>query len=231
MNDIMEQLTEDGSYTLYSSRFREHYHSIHGAVSESLHIFIQAGLEHWTELAAARRNPFVCHPEDKTPADRCRILEVGFGTGLNAWLTAKALEKSGQHGRYESFERYPVALSDFHAWPVDPLFTALHKAAWNQPVSVNDRMMLFKRQEDFTVASLDSGFDLVYYDAFSPDTQPEMWQPDLFRKVFEAMAPQGILTTYCAKGAVRRILLHCGFIVERLPGPAGKREILRATKP
>lgn len=222
--------TEDGSYTLFTRRFGEHYHSVHGACQESRHIFIQAGLLFWLEQYRAAANQFACAAEDKVHPAVCRVFEAGFGTGLNAWLTVQAAAEAGFSCRYEAVEWYPLAPEDLPPWPDDALFAALHAAPWQTDVAVSPHMTLRKRKEDLTQMLPCGPFDVVYFDAFSPAVQPEMWTEEVFGRLFRSMAFGGVLVTYCAKGTVRRTLCATGFRVERLPGPPGKREMLRAVK-
>jgi len=212
-------ITEDGSHTLYADNIDECYHSSHGALQESKHIFIDAGLKK-------------CHKKEIS------IFEVGFGTGLNALLALQEAVNSDVSIHYCSIEKFPVeasvveklnypSLLDSHAkaW-----FEAIHQAPWNEEVLIHDRFVLEKLQGDFTDYQHKRKYDLVFFDAFSPEKQPEMWSESLFRKLYEWCADGAVITTYCAKGVVRRALQAAGFTVERLPGPPGKREILRGTK-
>lgn len=210
------QVTADGSHTLFVPAMDEHYHSVNGAVQESMHVFIEAGL---------RR---VGKPE-------VRILEIGFGTGLNAFLTLRERERTGiQTILYYSVERYPLepAVTEAlnygsHIWTErEELFTALHAAPWNVPAEIAEGFVLQKIEGDASTCELPGEIDLIYFDAFAPDKQPEMWTPALFRRLAVCMAPGGILVTYCAKGEVRRRLAETGFRMERLQGPPGKRHML-----
>ncbi|MCQ2229473.1 MAG: tRNA (5-methylaminomethyl-2-thiouridine)(34)-methyltransferase MnmD [Bacteroidales bacterium] len=213
------QLTDDGSQTLYVPSLDEHYHSVKGALTESLHIFIKSGLHH-----SAKPSP--------------RILEIGFGTGLNALLTvAEAIHDRDIH--YTSLERYPLSQAivsqiDYASLvdkSISPFFQQLHDAPWNTTIDILPTFHLLKVETDFTTYQFTNTYDLIYYDAFAPEKQPEMWTQDIFHRMYAILNPGGILVTYCAKGIVRRMLQSAGFTVERLPGPpAGKREILRATK-
>ena len=213
--------TADGSPTLYREDLDEHYHSVKGALAESSHIYIRLG---W-EKAAALRN-------------RVAVFEVGFGTGLNALLTARAALERGVTTLFHSVELYPLPketideLLPFHEADNRGLFRALHDAPWDEDTDVNPFFTLRKiRASLLTMELPPSTYDVVYFDAFAPEKQPEMWDESIFRKIYEAMKPGGILTTYCAKGAIRRMLQDIGFQTERLPGPPnGKREVLRATK-
>lgn len=212
--------TADGSNTLYVPELNEHYHSVKGALTESAHIFIQMGLNH-----AQAANP--------------RVLEIGFGTGLNAFLTLLEAEKSQRTIHFTSIERFPLSEDIVRklSYPetIAPeeceKFYALHTAPRNQEVKISPYFTLHKIEGDFTHFSFSEYYDVVYFDAFAPEKQPEMWSQPLFDNLYRQMNPGGILTTYCAKGVVRRMLQAAGFTVERLPGPpGGKREILRATK-
>lgn len=235
------EVTADGSHTLFIPEMDEHYHSVNGAVQESRHVFIAAGWEH--RLKEKR----------ETPAE-IRVLEIGFGTGLNAFLTLLEAERVGQPVHYYSIELYPLEAAVVRALNygeavgcVETLsvpsgvaarpacssqdrFQALHAAAWNEPVVITPRFTLHKILGDSNRCTLPERIDLVYFDAFAPDKQPEMWNPGIFRKLFACMSPGALLTTYCAKGAVRRMMKEAGYSVERIPGPPGKREMLRAAK-
>lgn len=211
------ETTADGSPTLYVPQLDEHYHSVKGARTESQHIFIEMGLK-------------AC----LLPAPR--VLEVGFGTGLNALLTLEEAERSGRRVHYTGLEHYPLSWDEAEAlhYSLRPEFRALHEAPWGQAVELSPAFVLRKLLLDVTRADgLElPGADVVYFDAFAPEKQPEMWAEPVFRRLFACLSAGGILTTYCAKGAVRRLLQAVGFAVERLPGPpGGKREMLRARKP
>lgn len=217
---IQPEQTADGSYTLFVPEMDEHYHSVKGARTESEHIFIQMGLQHIT-----------------VPAPR--VLEIGFGTGLNAFLTLLEAERTHRPVCFTTIELYPVPEETLQllGYPeqIAPSraaeYEALHRAEWNKPVSITPWFTLHKIQGDFTQFPFTGEYDVIYFDAFAPDKQPEMWHPSLFESLYRITAPGGVLTTYCAKGSVRRMLQSAGYIVERLPGPpGGKREILRATR-
>lgn len=221
MSDLSLMYTRDGSPTLYSHRYDATYHSRHGAIQESQHVFIEAGLSILT---------------DKNPI---RILEMGFGTGLNALLTALRIRNSDISIEYEALETIPLnqiqieqlitslepLLSDSNG-----LFRTMHEAQWGTMTTIEEGFKLLKRNEDLISAHFELGYDLVYYDAFAPSTQPELWTVQIFQKLFEAMSIGGALTTYCSKGDVRRAMITAGFEVEKIPGPPGKREMLRAIK-
>lgn len=222
MRRLEVQHTEDGSATLFVPDMDEHYHSVKGAYTEALHIYRDCAYLH-----AAER-----HASDKRPL---RLLEIGFGTGLNAAVTAMAANT--QHPvHYITLEKYPVEPSLVEALGYDTLVDAqflatIHAAAWERATAITPYFTLEKRCCDLLTTSLPDGIDIVYFDAFAPEKQPEMWSADIFARIYQAMSPHGVLTTYCAKGAIRRMLQATGFTVERLAGPiGGKREILRATK-
>lgn len=213
--------TADGSATIYLPLLDEHYHSVKGAYTESMHIFINCGLLH-----AAK--------------DSVRVLEVGFGTGLNASLTAVHCE--GKTVDYFTLERYPLSFEEVenagYRESLSPgeweAMEAVHRVAWEKKERINHHFSINKLECDLTDGNypLPEHIDVVYFDAFAPEKQPEMWSDDVFRRIFKVMNSGGILTTYCAKGEIRRRLQATGFSVERLAGPpGGKREILRAVKP
>lgn len=211
--------TADGWPTLYRPDIDEHYHSVKGAVAESLHVYVNCGLLH--------RATNGCRPTGSL-----RVLEIGFGTGLNAALSVDVAGDAPVH--YIALELYPpdpdvIVAMGYGA--VAPLFGSVNAAAWNEPVVITPKFTLEKRCSDFLACRLPESVDVVYYDAFAPEKQPEMWSRGCFQRIYDVMNPDAVLTTYCAKGCVRRLLADVGFTVERLAGPAGgKREILRATK-
>lgn len=214
MQRIIEQ-TEDGSATLFVPELNEHYHSVKGARTESLHIFIDMGLK-----AVSTTHP--------------QVLEIGFGTGLNALLTLEAAEADKRPVHYTGIELYPLAWEevDVLKYSDNPLFKTLHSVPWEEDVVITPYFTLKKIREDARKAvNTKRSFDVIYFDAFAPEKQPEMWDEALFRNLYTSMNAGGVLTTYCAKGIIRRMLQSVGFKVERLPGPpGGKREILRASK-
>lgn len=216
--------TSDGSKTIQIEDWNEQYHSIHGAIQESQHVFIKTGLHHFLN-----RN----NPKDLT------ILEIGFGTGLNAFLTALVSDKQDIKIHYEGVEAYPVLTEELsqlnYASQIAPnkqtLFDALHEVFWGELHPITSFFSLKKRQQFFSDISDKNSFDLIYFDAFGPRVQPELWTVSIFKSMFNALKNKGVLVTYSAKGSVRRALQTAGFVVERLEGPPGKREMLRATKP
>lgn len=222
--DIELYQTEDGSPTLYNVDLGEHYHSVHGALQESVHIFLRDALEHRAE-------------QDERSLS---VLEVGFGTGLNALLTLLYAERRKRIVSYTTLERYPIDdnlvrrlnfnIDGYKQEDISRAVMELHSAPWGLPSALSPCFSLHKVKCDLTLYAPQGSFDVIYFDAFSPETQPELWEEHIFSRLYLATAPGGVLTTYCAKGEVRRRLQRVGYTVERLPGPKGKREILRATK-
>ena len=212
--------TADGSDTLFAREIDEHYHSTFGAVQESKHIFIEAGLR-------------------KCELTSINLYEVGFGTGLNAYLTLLESIKSNLSILYITIEKYPLpskiwtALNYSEIVPEgNPLlFKLIHDAKWNEEVRITDHFTILKLSSDLT--NIDYSklplFNLIYFDAFSPEKQPELWETSIFLQLASHSAFGAKLVTYCAKGAVRRSLIAAGFTAERIPGPPGKREMLRGT--
>ena len=217
----MKQLitTSDGSHTVYVPELDEHYHSVHGAVQESNFIFIKNGF-------------------DKSFADPLNIFEVGFGTGLNTLLTAIRSKEGKREINYTSIEKYPLEDSFirslnhylFAGNRGKEISDLIHSAPWDQFVPVFKNFNLLKIHGDIKVYPLSGKFDLIYFDAFGPDKQPEMWTPDVFESIASLTGKGGTLVTYSAKGDVQRNLRACGFGVTLLPGPPGKRQIIRAVK-
>jgi len=213
-------ITEDGSTTLFIPKLNEHYHSIHGAVQESMHIFIREG---YTQI----RN-FPAH-----------IFEAGFGTGLNAFLTFLVSEREGKSIHYTAIEKYPLEDQFVRQlnYPerTDPakagVFHALHDASWDQDIRISEYFTLHKMKGDLLEVQLpDTSYDLVFFDAFGPDKQPELWTEKIFRMLYQSMNEGASLVTFSVKGSVKRALKAAGFSLEKLPGPPGKREMTRATK-
>lgn len=213
--------TNDGSLTLYLPEMDEQYHSLNGAITESKHVFIENG--------------FHFHPSS-APS----VFEVGFGTGLNCLLTAWLAEKEKRKVIYTAIEKYPLNTEiteklDYGQWlPYDgqKLYSAILNAKWGVPVQLSVWFTLLKLKTDFISNnwSLTNGCDVVYFDAFGPDKQPQMWSQELINRIYDQVNPQGVFVTYSAKGEVRRRLISAGFMVEKLPGPPGKKEMLRGIK-
>ena len=214
--------TEDGSDTLFDPTYGEHYHSIHGSIQESNHVFIHSGLK-------------------RCQAKQITIFEVGFGTGLNAYLTVLEAIKTNLNIDYFTIEKHPLIQEDWEnlnypkisADTNTELFQQLHLAEWGIEAKINANLTLHKINADLTEFKYNNipPIDLIYFDAFSPSSQPELWQTEIFQQLYKHCNPGAKIVTYCAKGSVRRAMIESGFIVERLPGPPGKREMLRGTKP
>ncbi len=217
-------VTSDGSTTIGIPSWNEHYHSTHGAVNEALHVFIQHGLRYWQS-----QNPdLAC----------CNILEIGFGTGLNAWLTFLNNGNSNLSIFYDGIDAFPVQLEFIEALNFTQLtepskadiFYTMHNQKWDEHLGLTQNFFLTKIQSTFESINARGTYDLIYFDAFGPRVQPELWTVEMFQKMHNSLKPGGILVTYCAKGSVRRAMLEVGLQVERLNGPPGKREMLRASK-
>jgi len=214
--------TGDGSYTIHLPEWNEQYHSKHGALNEALHVFIKTGLHYF--LA-------------ENPSEEIEILEIGFGTGLNAFLTLMEAEKLKLNIGYTGLEAYPVVISEVEKlnYPellkVDTsLLMDLHKCSWEERCKISEYFQLMKRIQYFSELSENNTYNIIYFDAFGARVQPGLWTEKIFEIMYTALKTKGMLVTYAAKGSVRRAMLAVGFKVERLPGPPGKREMLRATK-
>ncbi len=215
--EVELRISDDGSHTLFVPELNEHYHSVYGARTESMHVFINNGLSHIKK-------------------ENIHILEVGFGTGLNALLAA--LHKCNKTIEYHSIEKYPLntELENILQFSTNQdkqetsLYQKIHKAPWNRLTEITPGFNLLKWEAYLLTIEFSSSYDLVFFDAFAPDIQPEMWSKAVFKKIYNAMNKDGVLTTYSAKGVVRRTLQKVGFSVERIPGPPHKREMLRAIR-
>ena len=212
--------TSDGSTTIHLPDWNENYHSTHGAIQEAKHVFIAKGLSVISKSEIA-------------------ILEIGFGTGLNCFITLLEAEKRKISVNYVGIEAYPVTedearqlnyVSELDVVEKQAVFNQLHHVSWEESHEVVTGFSLEKRKQFFKDITAQNQFDLVYFDAFGAAHQPELWSVAIFRIMFIAMRENGVLVTYCAKGSVRRAMQEVGFTVERLDGPPGKREMLRATK-
>jgi tRNA U34 5-methylaminomethyl-2-thiouridine-forming methyltransferase MnmC len=219
---VQSSLTEDGSSTLFSEQFQAHYHSTHGAINESKHIFIQNGLDFFIEHN--QNLPFFS------------ILEYGLGTGLNAFLTALYSFQFSHSIYYTSIEAYPVpkeVINDLNYGQLlgnNELFYAIHQAPWNTVHQLTDRFTLEKIEDNFESFETTSKYHIIYFDAFSPDIQAHLWEESFLKNCYNVLETGGILVTFCAKGTFKRALKAVGFEIERLPGPPGKREMTRAIK-
>lgn len=214
-------ISGDGSHTLRSEIFNVTYHSTHGAVTESTIIFIQAGLEYFAGT---------------NPEGTIRIFEMGFGTGLNALLTAEWALKHQKKINYTTIEAYPLTpditgrLNYGNLENGGLLFSHLHACPWGDKYAISPYFDLLKIEGKFEDHQTDRRFDVIYYDAFGPGAQPHLWEVPILRKAYERTASGGVLTSFCVQGAFRRNLKEVGYEVEKLPGPPGKREITRAIR-
>jgi len=209
-------LTGDGSPTVAIPEMGVTYHSRHGALQESRHVFIEAGLHFMLQQVEGSLS----------------ILEMGFGTGLNALLTAAEAAAHGRSIHYTALEALPLSREEYSGleFPDRETLATLHDAAWDAAVLINPHFTLYKLQtrlEDFRPSAF---YDLVYFDAFAPSAQPQLWTTEIFEKLFACMQKGGVLVTYCSKGDVRRSMASAGFTVTKLTGPPGKREMVRALK-
>jgi tRNA U34 5-methylaminomethyl-2-thiouridine-forming methyltransferase MnmC len=212
--------TLDGSTTIHLKEWNECYHSKHGAIQEALHVFIQNGLALF---------------ENKSVA----ILEIGFGTGLNAFITFLESKKLNQTINYVGVEAYPIEASEvlamnyvtsLKAEQQQNIFDKIHESDWNAQLILDPDFTLTKRKQFFEAIEDIEQFDLIFFDAFGYRVQPELWSTAIFKKMYDALKPSGKLVTYAARGVVKRSMLEVGFTVEKLPGPPGKREMFRAHK-
>ena len=218
-------VTKDGSHTVAIPEWEVSYHSVHGAVQESLHVFIEAGFTHWWNL---HKN-----------ASQCVVFEMGFGTGLNALLTTLEARRRQRKVFYETVEAFPLETAIVeqlnYCYALEepfwqPVFNSLHTCEWNSIQHITS-FFSFKKVKVLLADYIPGEpVDVIFYDAFAPGAQPELWTQQVFEKLFAMLAPGGVLVTYCSKGDVRRAMLAAGFQVEKVPGPVGKREMLRGTK-
>lgn len=216
-------LTNDGSHSVYSETYGVAYHSTFGAITESAHVFIAAGLRY---KAVVQRE--------------ITILETGMGTGLNAFMSWLEAERRNLHVRYVGLEIAPMPQDEVQMLNYAELlgvpdraadFQALHHKEWSQAHLLSEQFQFRKEQISIETFSAPDTFDIIYFDAFAPQEQPELWTADVFERMYSSLRPEGVLVTYCAQGAFKRTLKQAGFQVERLQGPPGKREMTRATKP
>ncbi|THU36980.1 SAM-dependent methyltransferase [Niastella caeni] len=218
-------VTKDGSHSVAIPEWEVSYHSVHGAIQESMHVFIEAGLRYW----------FGQH----TAASRCVVFEMGFGTGLNALLTILEAKRLQRKVMYETVEAFPLEHSITEQlnycealqqpfW--QPIFESLHSGEWNNTQAISNFFSFKKVKSLLANYSPGEPIDIIYYDAFAPAAQPELWTQEVFEQLLNMLSPDGILVTYCSKGDVRRAMLAAGFSVEKIPGPRWKREMLRASR-
>lgn len=215
-------ITKDGSHSLKIPELDETYHSSHGAIQESTHVFIKHGLNSWMNTNQRKE---------------LSIFEVGFGTGLNALLTALKAKELNLKIKYHGIELYPLPnnISSRLNYAVQLscdsyFFKSLHVSSWEEPINISKNFTLLKTNASFNEFKTDRTYDVIYYDAFAPSKQPEMWEYSMIDKCYHMLKTNGIFVTYSAKGQLKRDLKKAGFTVESLPGPPGKFEMVRATK-
>ena len=213
-------ITSDGSSTIHLPDWNENYHSIHGAIQESKHVFIAKGFDQLNE-------------------SKISILEIGFGTGLNCFITFLKAIQSNKSINYVGVEAYPVTIdevaklnyvSELKAENQKEIFDKMHQYSWEEKHTILSDFSLTKRKQFFKDIDDVNQFNIIYFDAFGAEHQPELWTVAIFKKMYKALKVNGILVTYSAKGSVRRAMQEVGFSIERIDGPPGKREMLRATK-
>ena len=213
-------VTADGSHSMFSKEHGVSYHSKHGAIQETQHVFIDAAYH----FKSSHQN-------------QLSILEIGFGTGLNAFMTWLESEKNNHQIQYTAIEAFPISMEEAtnlnYAESLQQdtsKFLKLHQSPWGETISLNHNFSFTKNKIKFEELEFRDQFDIIYFDAFAPNAQPELWEISILQKMFDALKKDGVLTTYCAKGVVKRTLKSVGFIIEAIPGPPGKREMTRAIK-
>jgi len=215
------KITADGSHTLYVPSLDETYHSSHGAIQEAIHVFINAGFNYINK-------------------QKLKVLEIGFGTGLNAFLTLLEASNQNRNIKYTSLEAYPLDqeiisqlnyTEELNSTTKEvTLFYKLHQVEWECYKKITKHFSLSKKKVKLSDFNPDEQFDIIYFDAFGPRVQPNMWTVSIFETMYNCLEKDGVLVTYCAKGSVKRALKEVGFEIEALPGPPGKREMTRAKK-
>ena len=214
--------TADGSKTIHFPEWNESYHSKHGALQEAQHVYIQSGLVHRVQ---------------KDIPETLNLLEIGFGTGLNAMLSLLFAQENQLKINYHSLEKFPLEKTTLNELSYAELFSSesslferLHAVEWEKQIEITPLFSLKKINTDLRVFQTDSKYDLIYFDAFGPRVQPELWVKPILQNMYDMLNTNGVWVTYSCKGSVRRDLLDIGFQVEKIPGPPGKREMLRAIK-
>lgn len=214
-------ITQDGSTSIYLPELNESYHSKFGAIQEAQHVFIKNGMDLFQSN------------------DTIHILEIGFGTGLNAFITFLEASKRKQKIHYDGVEAYPVSIADakqmnyvneLNASEFEAIFDKIHSTQWEQKIELTPSFTLTKRKQFFQELTDEEKFHLIYFDAFGFEVQPELWDETIFKIMFDALLPNGILVTYACRTSIKKAMLSVGFSVEKLPGAPGKREMLRAIK-
>ncbi|NQZ76508.1 MAG: tRNA (5-methylaminomethyl-2-thiouridine)(34)-methyltransferase MnmD [Ekhidna sp.] len=213
--------TEDGSHSLFDEELNETYHSTRGARGESMHVFIKEGLEYWLS---------------QNKSEEVKMLEIGLGTGLNAFLTAQFAEARNQKIHFTSLEPYPIdreiyeSLNYHSSEKEQESLMDIHDSTWEKTVGINNNFELLKSTSPLEQFSSPTQFDIIYFDAFAPSKQPEVWSLENLERCYEMLASGGVLTTYCAQGQFKRNLASAGFTVETLQGAMGKKEMVRGLK-
>jgi tRNA U34 5-methylaminomethyl-2-thiouridine-forming methyltransferase MnmC len=212
--------TLDGSTTIHLPDWNESYHSKHGAIQEAYHVFIKNGLSLFQGKSIS-------------------ILEIGFGTALNTFITFLESQKSVQSIDYVGVEAYPISekevlqmnyVAELNAESEKNSFELIHQSNWEEKIVISPKFTLTKRKQFFDEISDENQYNLIYFDAFGYRVQPELWSTEIFEKMYKALKVNGVLVTYAARGVVKRSMIEVGFTVEKLAGPPGKREMFRATK-
>ncbi|CAM4046819.1 tRNA (5-methylaminomethyl-2-thiouridine)(34)-methyltransferase MnmD [Flavobacterium weaverense] len=212
--------TLDGSTTIQLTEWDECYHSKHGAIQEAQHVFIKNGLSLF-------------------PNKEIALMEIGFGTGLNAFITFLESKKNNQTVDYVGIEAYPISanevlnmnyVAELEAVDQSTIFDKMHESNWEEKIILDNKFSLTKRKMFFEAIEDENKYDLIYFDAFGYRVQPELWSTEIFRKMYKALKENGVLVTYAARGVVKRSMIEVGFTVEKLAGPPGKREMFRARK-
>ena len=213
-------ITNDGSTTIRIPEWDENYHSTHGAIQEAKHVFIKNGLDLFQNQGSIS------------------ILEIGFGTGLNAFITfLETINK--EKVNYVGVEAYPISqeeiaqmnyVSELDSEMYQEIFDKMHSCDWEKQETISENFHLTKRKQFFQDIEDKNQFDLIYFDAFGFPLQPELWSEVIFKKMYDALLPKGTLVTYACRSSIKNAMLSVGFSIEKLPGAPGKREMLRATK-
>lgn len=213
-------ITSDGSTSIHLPEWEESYHSKHGAIQEAQHVFIKNGLS-------------LCKGQSVS------VLEIGFGTGLNAFITFLESQKSNQNIDYVGVEGFPISaeevlqmnyVNQLNANQFELEFKKMHQSDWEENVTISQHFRLTKRKQLFNEINCKNQFDIIYFDAFGYRVQPELWSVEIFTKMFEALKEGGILVTYACRGPIKNAMKEAGFQIEKLAGPPGKREMLRGWK-
>lgn len=217
-------ITQDGSTTIHIPEWNEQYHSTHGAIQEAKHVYLKHGLA------------FFCASKKDAEQSKISILEIGFGTGLNAFLTAIKAQALNLNCNYVGIEGFPVsqeelkALNYTQALKHKKLFSKIHFCKWEEDVEITEHFTLKKQEKQFSSITDENQFNIIYFDAFGPRVQPELWTEAVFKTMYKALKKEGVLVTYCAQGHARRAMVSVGFTVSRVEGPPGKRHMLQAVK-